>query len=222
MSATKRIETRPAGAPIVIAEAFSPPALADTYANRLEALALIETLNADLLASASATRTLEDWCADHRMAAEPKVCARRIAGAFKEISPESRRRLAIGEDAPVKYRRVELLCGERILSDADNWYVPGRLTPEMNARLEATDQSFGSVVADLRPHRRTIAARRLWRPLPEGWELTAPPADPQAEELAIPTHLFQHRALLAKADGQPFSEVVENYRRDILNFPRAR
>ena len=56
----------------------------DTYESRVEVLALLETLNANLLASTSATRTLETWCADHRMAAEPKIVAVRVAGARKE------------------------------------------------------------------------------------------------------------------------------------------
>ena len=148
--------------------------------------------------------------------------ARRIAGAFKEISEESRRRLAIGEDTPVKYRRVELVCGEHILSQPDNWYVPERLTPQMNATLETTDPPFGSVVRDLAPHRQTIEAKRLWQPLPAGWELAPPPADHPNEDLAIPELLFEHRAILIKPDGQPFSEVVETYRRDILDFECAR
>ncbi|MGO9026205.1 MAG: hypothetical protein ACLQIQ_18225 [Beijerinckiaceae bacterium] len=211
-----------AGVPIARCEPVSMPARADTYANRLEPLALVETLNADLLASRSTTLTLEAWCADHHIAAEPKVHARRIAGVFKEISQESRRRLAIGADTPVKYRRVELLCGEHILSQADNWYVPERLTPEMNALLESTYQPFGSVVKDLAPHRQTIAVKRLWQPLLAGWELVPPPADHPAEDLAIPELLFEHRAILIKPDGEAFSEVVETYRRDILDFARAR
>jgi hypothetical protein len=40
----------------------------DTLVSRLEALALIETLNAEILASRSATLTLEKWCADHGLA----------------------------------------------------------------------------------------------------------------------------------------------------------
>jgi chorismate-pyruvate lyase len=210
------------GASSARCESLSRPPLADTYAHRLEALALIETLNADLLASRSATQTLEAWCAAHHMAAEPKIHARRIADAFKEISQDSRRRLAISNDVPVQYRRVELFCGEHILSQADNWYVPERLTPQMNATLETTDQPFGAVVRDLAPRRQTIAAKRLWQPLPAGWDLVPPPADHPNEQLAIPELLFEHRAILIKPDGQAFSEVVETYRRDILDFARAR
>jgi chorismate-pyruvate lyase len=196
------------------------PALPDTYVSRLETLSLIETLNADLLASRSATLTLEAWCSSHHMAADPKIHARLVPDVFKEISKESRQRLKVSEDTPVKYRRVELLCGDHILSQADNWYVPSRLTPEMNKTLETTDRSFGYVVKDLEPRRQTISADLLWRPLPEGFELQQPPAEHADQELAIPPLLFEHRALVLKPDGQPFSEVVETYRRDIFDFPR--
>ena len=40
----------------------------DTAATRLAALALVESLNAELLASQSATLTLEHWCAAHALA----------------------------------------------------------------------------------------------------------------------------------------------------------
>ena len=45
----------------------------DTYLSRVEVLALIQTLNGALLASRSATLTLEKWCADHKLASEPKI-----------------------------------------------------------------------------------------------------------------------------------------------------
>ncbi|HVG23388.1 MAG TPA: hypothetical protein VND45_04480, partial [Thermoanaerobaculia bacterium] len=37
----------------------------DTYEARLEVLALLQTLNADILAGSSATATLERWCREH-------------------------------------------------------------------------------------------------------------------------------------------------------------
>ena len=47
------------------------PGWLDTYESRLEILALTQTLNAEILASSSATLTLEDWCRDHKMADPP-------------------------------------------------------------------------------------------------------------------------------------------------------
>ncbi len=169
----------------------------DNFQARLEILALIETLNADLLASRSATETLTEWCAAHHMSAEPKIVAHREKDAAKPLSAEQRQELAIGPDEPVVYRRVELACGDHILSEADNWYVPSRLTPEMNAALTSSDIPFGRVVRPLNPRRQTIAVTILWRPLPPGWEMQPPPPEIiLTQHLTIPPLLFEHRAVV--------------------------
>jgi hypothetical protein len=160
-------------AALLPASAFAqvPRRWPDTFLARLEATALIETLNATLLAARSA-----------------------------------------------KVRHVELSCGDHVLSVADNWYVPSRLTAAMNQSLESTDTPFGRAVADLRPFRRTFAAETLWRPLETGWEMRAPGPDHPGETLAIPDRIFEHRALLFTPDMKPFSEVDETYTGEILSF----
>jgi chorismate-pyruvate lyase len=195
-------------------------ALRDTYESRIEILALLETLNSELLASTSATQTLQTWCGDHRMAAEPKVVAVRVAGARKEPGPDLLQRLGVRDAAEVRYRRVELRCGAHVLSEADNWYVPARLTPEMNALLDTTDTPFGRAVQALHPYRRTIGVTMLWMPLPRGWELRPRPRSHPSRKLAVPTYLFEHRAVLYTPENRPFSEVVERYRSDVLEFGR--
>lgn len=208
----------------VSAEALTHAATAQVWADdfkaRLAILALIETLNTDLLTSHSATATLTNWCAIHHMATQPKIIAHLLLGIAKPITPEQRRRLDIGPNEPVIYRRVELVCGEHILSQADNWYVPSRLTPTMNKALQSTDLPFGSVIAPLHPRRLTISVENLWQPLPRGWEMASPPADHPGQKLSIPPLLFEHRALVYAADGKPISEVAETYRKDILDFER--
>jgi hypothetical protein len=205
---------------LVCAEPSAP--WPDTPVARLEALALIETLNAELLASRSATLTLETWCADHGLAgaAEPKIVARQVAGKERPPTPEQRQRLEVGLSEEIKVRHVQLLCGERVFSEADNWYVPARLTAEMNRLLDTTITPFGKVVQDLHPYRRTFAAMVLWRPLPEGWESRPLPVAPRdaAKSLPMPDALFEHRALLYTEDGKPFSEVDEVYQRALLDF----
>lgn len=190
----------------------------DTYQSRVEALALMQTLNAELLASTSATRVLETWCGDHRMAAEAKIVAVRLPVTPKAPSPELLQRLGVRDAADIRYRRVELRCGVHVMSEADNWYVPARLTPEMNALLETTDTPFGKAVQALHPYRRTIGVTMLWTPLPHGWELQPRPRSHPARKLAPPAYLFEHRAVLYTAEGRPFSEVVERYRSDVLDF----
>jgi chorismate-pyruvate lyase len=198
------------------------PQWPDTWVARLEALALIQTLNADILASRSATQSLENWCRDHRLAQEPRIVAHAVAGGNKAPDAEQRQRLDVTDRDEVKYRHVRLQCGVHVLSEADNWYVPSRLTPEMNRLLETTDTPFGTVVRSLDPYRRTFAAKLLWAPLPDGWERG--PATAMANTgrtLVIPDALFQHRAVLYDRTGRPFSEVSEIYQRDILAFSPA-
>ncbi|HEY3948539.1 hypothetical protein, partial [Phenylobacterium sp.] len=210
------------------APSFAAPASPwpDTPLGRAQALAVIETLDARLLASPSATATLEAWCGEHRMASPPRLTAERVRGVDKPVTDEQRRVLQVGQGERVKYRRVRLSCGGHVLSEADNWYVPGRLTAAMNHVLETTDTPFGRAVAGLHPVRQTLAAELLWSPLPARWDLRVgrPPAVADSSgggALAIPDELFRHRAVLYGARRRPFSEVVETYSSEVLDYPRA-
>jgi chorismate-pyruvate lyase len=201
------------------APAAGPAPWPDSFVGRLEALALIETLNAALLAHDSATLTLERWCADHRLADPALIVAERVHDVDKVATAEVRAALDVKPDEPLGYRRVRLKCGEKVLSEADNWYVPARLTPEMNQVLETTDTPFGKAVAALHFRRHTLKADLLWRPLPAGWEMGAAAAADARSALAVPAHVLEHRAVLSTPDGEPFSEVVETYTGEVLAFP---
>ncbi|WP_425514870.1 hypothetical protein [Ancylobacter lacus] len=213
------------------ARALEPagPDWPDSRAARLQALALLQGLNADLLANASATLTLDRWCGAHRLAPDgTKIVADRLPDAGDAPGTEIRDLLKVGPDAPVNHRRVQLRCGTLVLSEADNWYLPERLTPEMNRTLETTDTAFGRVVAPLDFRRRTLSAQLLWRPLPEGWEMApatsapggaAPPGEAPAAPLAVPPLVLEHRAVLTTPDGTPFSTLIERYTRAVLAFP---
>ena len=191
----------------------------DSFVARVEALALLQTLNAELLSHDSATLTLEHWCDVHHLASPPRIVAARVPGIDKAPSAEQRRELGVAPTDPVRYRRVKLLCGAVMLSEADNWYVPGRLTPEMNKLLDTTDVPFGRVVQPLHFQRHTLSATLLWRPLPDGWEMSPIAPRDGAGDLFIPPKLLEHRAVLTLPDGTPFSEVVETYTENILGFP---
>src|SRR5580700_11652426 len=93
---------------VVVARAAQPASWPNSFVARLEALALIENLNADLLAHDSATLTLERWCADHLLADPPRLVAERVSGADKPPSAEVRAALDGKPDAPLGYRRVRL------------------------------------------------------------------------------------------------------------------
>jgi hypothetical protein len=74
----------------------------DSPLARVEAVAILQTLNATLLSHPSATVTLENWCRDHHLAPKPRIVARRVAGAEKPMTAEQRQDLSIEprEDVP--------------------------------------------------------------------------------------------------------------------------
>ncbi|WBO23369.1 hypothetical protein [Sphingomonas abietis] len=192
----------------------------DTPQARVEALAVLQTLNANLLSHDSATLTLDRWCADHHIAQPATVVAERVRGEDKPATADIRAALKVTPDMPVAYRRVRLRCGDHVLSDADNWYVPARLTAAMNDALEQSDIAFGRAVQALHFARHTLSATLLWSPLPDGREMTGLPGMPlRPGRLAIPDHVLEHRAILATPDGTPFSLVVESYTSAVLDFP---
>jgi len=139
---------------------------------------------ARILAGESASAVLNDWCATHHL---PPLHADLAPVAEKTPSRAARRGLAAAPGEEVRYRRVTLACGATAVSEADNWYLPDHLTPEMNHRLETTDAPFGLVVRPLGFTRRTQATKTLRA---GGQEI---------------------RAVLVTAAGAPFSYVVEDY-----------
>jgi hypothetical protein len=206
-------------APLLIgAPAAARAADADAFTARLRALVLLETLNADLLSHDSATETLQRWCDAHGPAPGVRIAARRVMGADKPADAAVRHDLGVGPAEPVAYRRVRLVCGDIVLSAADNWYLPARLTPEMNRLLDETDQPFGAVVRPLAFHRHTLSARLLFQPLPPGWETGPPPAG--LGPMIVPPQVLEHRAVLSTAAGAPFSVVVETYTDAVLGVGR--
>ncbi|HZZ89289.1 MAG TPA: hypothetical protein VFE13_13250 [Caulobacteraceae bacterium] len=181
-----------------IAAALAGPARASP--SMTEARRLVAELNAELLSHASATETLQHWCATRHLAEPARIVAHRLLGADKAATPQVRRLLHAAPGEPIRYRRVALACGDRVLSNADNWYRPGALTKAMKAELDATDHPFGLVVKPLGFHRRTLTAKVLV--MARSWRL--------------PAALIRHRAVLEAADGTPFSLVVETYTDEVL------
>jgi hypothetical protein len=191
----------------------------DTPLARVEALAVLQSFNADLLSHPSATLTLERWCADHRLAPEGKILARLDRAVQKPASEEQRKQLQVGPDETIVYRRVHLTCGDKVLSEADNWYVPSRLTPEMNRLLTETETPFGRAVLALDFHRILLSAELVWQVLPGDWMMRPSLSAGGSGMLDIPGTVLEHRAILLTPANLPFSEVVESYTANILAFP---
>ena len=158
--------------------------------------ALIVKLNAALLTHDSATATLTRWCADRHLADPPVIHAVRLQVAESQADALPRRQLSAAPGEAVRHRHVRLVCGAITLSEADNWYLPARLTPEMNLALDHSDRPFGLVVASLNFRRQTLA-------------VTLPRRGP---------FVIVHRALLTTTAG-PFSFLVERYTKAAVRSP---
>ena len=159
--------------------------------------ARLQAFEAQLEANPSATAVLQAWCDAHGPAPGTRIVARPGTGAPKPPSPEAATALHIGPDTQVRYRRVELACGDKVLSRADNWYLPAELTPAMNRALDTTQTPFGAVVAPLGFTRRNLETTFL-QPSAQG--------------------VLRHSAVLSTAAGQPFSFVVETYSEAIEGY----
>lgn len=153
----------------------------------------LERFEGTLAARDSATQALGEWCSTRKIAEPPVIRALADRQAGEPASAAVRSALGVGADEPIAFRHVRLTCGDTVLSDAKNWYVPGRLTTAMNATLETSDTPFGKAVAPLGFHRERLEQRRG-----------------RAAECPAGT-VLSHRAVLKLADGRAISLVVECY-----------
>jgi hypothetical protein len=172
-----------------------------SYSAGTDASAVVRTLDADLLAHESATEVLGRWCASRHLADPPVIRALRDGAVNKPAGRHIRALLQLGANEPVRYRRVRLACGSHVLSNADNWYVPDRLTPDMNRQLDKTDIPFGLAVKPLGYHRVRLSSTLLLH----------------ADGTSRPEQgVLRHEALLVPPSGPPFSLVVETYTPEVL------
>lgn len=153
----------------------------------------IAAFEANLASHASATAALQLWCDQRGIAPGATITVQFITEADEAPPADIRTLLSISPDEPLGYRHVRLACGSHVLSDAHNWFVPARLTPEMNRQLAETQVPFGRIAAGLNFTREPLSSARR--------------GDPGCPENAISTH----RARLILPDGHPLAFVVECY-----------
>jgi chorismate-pyruvate lyase len=110
------------------------------------------SLHRKLLASPSATAVLREVFGD-------PVEIIRITGAVLAPTASQCAALGVRDAAEIVHRQVVLVAAGRKVSDADLWYVPGRLWSGMAEKLLTTTVPFGTVVAPMQPSRETLAAR---------------------------------------------------------------
>lgn len=154
---------------------------------------LLPRFEAALAAQDSATAALEGWCQARGIADPAKIIATSVGGEQLPPTTRNRQMLEVSDNEPVNYRHVRLSCGGKVLSQAHNWYVPARLTAEMNHTLETTDTPFGRVVAPLGFKRERISSTR--------GGIEGCPADT----------VLHHRAVLRLPDGRPIATLIECY-----------
>jgi len=142
---------------------------------------------AELLGADSATAVLQAHCP------ASTIRAVRSRKAERPASDDTRAALALRVGDSIRHRRVKLNCGKATYSVADNWYVPERLTPAMNAALDGGDTPYGRVIAPLRATRRTLGVSERRR-----------------------SPFLTVRAVLTSADGAPLAVVVERYQSRLL------
>jgi chorismate-pyruvate lyase len=109
---------------------------------------------------------------------------------------EERLRLAPGDD--LRHRVVRLMAGEKLVSEAELWFVANRLPAERVQRLESSDTPFGRIMRPL-GLKRVVLMARICRPGEAGALL--------------------HRALLAAPGGVPVAEVFELYASGLFEDP---
>ena len=177
--------------PIMLVAQAEPQWLADARGGYARFVAALQV-------EPSATELLRRWCEGRGLADPAEIHAVVDRDAVAPASPEQRARLKVGADEPVAYRRVRLMCGAHVLSEAENWYVPARLNPEILALLTG-DTPFGAAIRPLAPRRITIGTVRLW--------------DGKAP---IPQAILRQQALVVDGAGHPLAEVRETYQRDLI------
>lgn len=162
---------------------------------------MLASFKANLDARPGATESLRIWCERQAIARPAAIVANMVSNGASEPPPGIRGLLRVSESEPLAYRHVELTCGNIVLSKAHNWYVPARLTDDMNRQLRETDTPFGKVVSGLGFRRQTLASN--------GKVDAACPAGT----------IFANRGLLSLPDGAGLAMVIECYTKANLEPP---
>lgn len=160
-----------------------------------------------LAAQPSATKALAEWCTN-RLIDGPnpvEIVASMVPGPAMPPPRGARRLLGVAADEPLGFRHVRLACGATVLSEAYNWYVPARLSADMNRSLESTRTPFGKVAAPLGFSRTPLASRR------GGFGALGLGCPPDT--------ILANRGLLRLPDGRGLALVLECYTRANLASP---
>ena len=148
-----------------------------------------------ILAHATATRALEEWCDIIGLSQGP-IWARLLAPVEAVPAPaDVAADLELTPNETVLLRKVELMRGPVPLARADNWFVPSRLPDTMASELITTEVPFGRLIRPLGGYR--IETKVDLPPLTD--------ADLWAERRrpAVPRTAFEHHAVVCRGALAP-------------------
>ncbi len=180
--------------------------------------ALVRDLSTRLITGATATETLLAWCEEHGLSQGPITVECHQQHIPSAVPDEVRAALDLTAGETVHYRQVRLMRGSLALATAENWFVPQRLTADMNEVLNQTEVPFGTVIAPLRPFRRTLAAHLQ--------PLTTDPAEDLLRARGSahqprPEVILEHIAVILSGSGTALALVKEHYFSELVSFASA-
>lgn len=122
---------------------------------------LVADFIAHLGTQRTASRALDLWCRA-RFPDEGDLPVRVRVLSDRPLAPAEARRcsfVAMAPEEELRYRRVEIRRGARLLSCASNLYLPGRLPAGAAAELRGGERPFGLILEDRGPVRRILGLR---------------------------------------------------------------
>lgn len=178
---------------------------------------LIQELNTRLIKGPTATGTLQAWCEEHHLSEGPISILCLHHGLASRIDDSIFDKLEARPGETIWYRRVQLVRGSLFLSEAENWFVPQRLPPEIADILSTTDIPFGQAIAPLKPFRRTLS---VCVPALVSGSSAEQFSDMCRIERRLPTVVLEHEAVVMSEAGEPLALVREDYSAELVSFAR--
>lgn len=157
----------------------------------------VRLLYLHLMSFPTATSALAAWISARGMGSDT-IRAKVMSEAYDNAGATHKGAIAT--------RRVRLVCGPRVLSEATIVYRAYVLPDEMRNQLHSTDLPFGAVVEPLGPYRRTTFARAMPA------QKTLSSDDP----VRAFTPILELHATVLTANHGPIARVHEVYSADLL------
>lgn len=105
----------------------------------------------------SMTECLRDWCDAFAIGSGTLRVVHATASGTIPANLHTRAALNLQPGETIRHRRIKLVYGDTELLEADNWYVPERLTEMANTLLEDTDTPFGIAISQHSQTRQTLS-----------------------------------------------------------------